>query len=150
MLLAEQGADVIKVEPPQGDHGRYLFLDTPINGQDRTFLAINRSKRGVVLDLKKEGGKEILYRLIKRSDVLVHNFRSGVPERLNIHYEKARAINPRLIYVSLSPFGKKGPLADQPAYDLVIQALAGAMHRKFPDGTRWVRVSGFRMCPVRS
>jgi len=135
MLLAEQGAEVIKVEPPQGDHGRYIFVDPPIKGEDRGFLAMNRSKRGIVLNLKDEEGKEILYRLFERSDVLVHNFRSGVPERLNIHYEKARAVNPRLIYVSLNAFGKKGPFAGQPAYDLVIQALAGAMHRQFPDGT---------------
>ncbi len=134
MLLAEQGAEVIKVEPLHGDHARFFFAHPPIRGEDRSFLAMNRSKRGLALDLKKEEGQKIFYRLLGSSDVLVHNFRSGVPERLNIHYEKSREINPKLIYVSLSSYGETGPFAGQPAYDLAIQALTGAMHRQLPDG----------------
>jgi formyl-CoA transferase len=135
MLLAEQGADVIKVEPPQGDQARAFFAHPPIRGCDRSFLVMNRSKRGIVLNLKEEEGKQILYRLIERADVLLHNFRPGVPERLSIQYEKAKEHNPRLVYVSLTPYGKRGPYAGQPAYDMVIQALTGALYRRLPDGT---------------
>jgi crotonobetainyl-CoA:carnitine CoA-transferase CaiB-like acyl-CoA transferase len=135
MLLAEQGADVIKVEPPQGDQARAFFAYPPIRGCDRSFLVMNRSKRAIVLNLKEDAAKKILYRLIERADVLLHNFRPGVAERLGIHYETAKEHNPQLVYVSLTPFGKKGPYADQPAYDMVIQALTGALYRQLPDGT---------------
>ena len=135
MLLAEQGAEVIKVEPLEGDQARAFFAHPPIRGEDRSFLVMNRSKRGIALNLKEKEGREILYRLIERADVLVHNFRPGVPERLEIDYEAVRRHNPRLIYVALSPFGKKGPYADQPAYDMVIQALTGVFYRELPDGT---------------
>jgi formyl-CoA transferase/CoA:oxalate CoA-transferase len=133
MLLADQGADVIKVEPLEGDQGRGYFANPPINGLERGFLAINRGKRGIALNLKMKKGKEILYRLIKGSDILMHNFRQGVPERLGIHYEKVKRINPSLIYVSLSSFGRKGPYAGERAYDVVIQALAGVMGGQLPD-----------------
>jgi crotonobetainyl-CoA:carnitine CoA-transferase CaiB-like acyl-CoA transferase len=135
MLLAEQGAEVIKVEPIHGDQARYFFVHPAIHGEDPSFLAMNRSKRGLAVDLKKEEGKKILYRLVENADVLVHNFRSGVAERLQIHYEKVSQINPQLIYVPLNSYGKTGPFAGQPAYDMAIQAMGGAMHRRLPDGT---------------
>jgi len=135
MLLAEQGAEVIKVEPIHGDQARYFFVYPAIHGEDPSFLAMNRSKRGLAVDLKKEEGKKILYRLVENADVLVHNFRLGVAERLQIHYEKVREFNPKLIYVPLHSFGKTGPLAGQPAYDMAIQAMTGALHRRLPDGT---------------
>jgi len=135
MYLAEQGANVIKVEPPQGDFSRRIFLDPPIGGEDRSYMAMNRSKRGIVLNLKEKEAGDILHRLIQQADVLMHNYRKGVPERLQIHFEKAKELNPKLIYLTLTPFGKKGPYANQPAFDLVIQALAGALHRRFPDGS---------------
>jgi crotonobetainyl-CoA:carnitine CoA-transferase CaiB-like acyl-CoA transferase len=133
MLLADQGADVIKIEPLEGDQGRGYFANPPIHGLERGFLAINRGKRGIALNLKMKKGKEILYRLVKDSDILMHNFRQGVPERLGIHYEKVKRINPGLIYVSLSPFGKTGPYSGQRAYDIVIQALSGVMGGQLPD-----------------
>lgn len=107
---------------------------------------MNRSKRGIVLNLKEPEGKEILFRLIERADVLIHNFRPGVPERLGIDYQTARLHNPRLVYASLSPFGRKGPYAEQPAYDMVIQALSGILYRQLPDGTPLVSGIWFSDC----
>jgi len=133
MLLGDQGANVIKVEPLEGDQARGFFANSPINGQERGFLALNRSKRGIAVNLKSEKGKEVLYKLVERSDVFLHNFRPGVTERLGIHYAKLKEIKHDLIYVSMTPYGKEGPYAGQRAYDVVLQALSGIM-RRAPDG----------------
>jgi len=133
MLLGDQGADVIKVEPIEGDQARGYFANAPINGEERGFLAINRSKRGIALNLKADRGKEILLKLVERSDVFLHNFRPGVAERLEIGYANLREIKPDLIYVSMTPYGKKGPYSAQRAYDVVLQSLGGAMRFCGPD-----------------
>lgn len=124
MILGDQGADVIKVEVPgKGDHVR--SLGNRRNGLSAMFLNVNRSKRSVTIDLKKPAGVELFERLVKTADVLVQNFRPGVADRLGIGEERMRSIHPRLIYVSISGFGEKGPYAQKPTYDPVIQALSG-------------------------
>ena len=124
MILGDQGADVIKVEPPgRGDHTR--ALGNRRGGLPANFLNINRSKRSVTIDLKRPEGRDLLLRLARGADVVVQNFRPGVVERLGIAEPDLRAHNPRLIYVSISGFGESGPYAAKPAYDPVIQALTG-------------------------
>jgi crotonobetainyl-CoA:carnitine CoA-transferase CaiB-like acyl-CoA transferase len=123
MMLADQGADVIKVETPGGDLMRRLAKGR--NGMNPAFLSANRNKRSLAIDLKAAAGRAIIYRLIATADVLAHNFRSGAPERLGVTEAEARAIRPDIVYVSISGFGESGPYAGQRAYDPVIQALSG-------------------------
>ena len=125
MLLADLGAEVIKVESPDGDDSR--FFGPFVEGQSAYYRGFNRNKYGVTLDLKTDKGREALLGLATRSDVLVENFRPGVMERLGISAETLRALNPRLIVVSITGFGQDGPLRDAPAYDLVAQAMSGIM-----------------------
>lgn len=122
-LLADQGADVIKVEPPAGDNLRQY--PSTLEGENRAFLGVNRSKQGVVLDLKDEAGRRTLLGLVAEADVLVHNFRPGVPERLGIDYASLQALNPRLIYCAVTGYGETGPLAGKAGYDQVLQAMTG-------------------------
>lgn len=123
-LLGDQGADVIKVEPPKtGDHVR--SLPNRVGGLASMFLNVNRSKRSLTLNLKSPDGLEVLYKLVAESDVLVQNFRPGVVERLGISYEDLRKINPRLVYLSISGFGEDGPYANRRAYDPIVQAVSG-------------------------
>ena len=123
-ILGDQGADVIKVEPPgTGDHVRALRNRS--HGLASMFVNINRSKRSLTLDLKQARGVETLHRLVADADVLVQNFRPGVVERLGIGYEDLRTINPRLVYLSISGFGETGPYAQRRVYDPVVQALSG-------------------------
>jgi crotonobetainyl-CoA:carnitine CoA-transferase CaiB-like acyl-CoA transferase len=138
MLLADQGAAVIKVEPLGGDQARGFFANPPIKGEERGFLAFNRGKRGIALDLKDPKGKEVLYRLVERCDVFLHNFRPEVPPRLGIDYESLRKVRRDLIYVYLGAYGKKGPYAGHRAYDVVLQSLAGVMDRQDSNGTPMV------------
>jgi crotonobetainyl-CoA:carnitine CoA-transferase CaiB-like acyl-CoA transferase len=123
MMLADQGADVIKVEGPDGDLMRRLAKGRA--GMNPSFLSCNRNKRSVAIDLKSPDGRAILKKLIQTADVFVHNFRSGAPERLGLGEDDVRAIRPDIIYVSISGFGERGPYAGQRAYDPVIQALSG-------------------------
>ena len=124
MILGDQGADVIKVEPPgRGDHIRSLGHRR--NGLSSMFLNVNRSKRSVTINLKTAVGVELLKELAATADVLVQNFRPGVAGRLGIGEAELRSVNPRLIYVSISGFGETGPYAQKPTYDPVIQALSG-------------------------
>ena len=128
-LLGDWGADVIKVEGPDSpDPGRSLvrFEATP-GGPNAYFETHNRNKRGIVLDLKSEAGREVFYRLAKDADVVMQNFRPGVGERLGLDYETLRAINPRLVYCQASGFGLKGPDAQRPALDPLAQARGGLM-----------------------
>jgi len=122
-LLADQGADVIKVEPPAGDNLRQY--PSTLNGENRAFLGVNRSKRGVVLNLKDANDHALLLGLVRDADVLVHNFRPGVPERLGIDYPALRSRNPRLIYCAVTGYGETGPLAGRAGYDQVLQAMTG-------------------------
>lgn len=137
MYLADQGAEVVKVEPPRGDDARRTYTTAPLaGGLSRAFLVVNRNKRGIVVDITKEKGKEIIYKLAEKSDVMLENFRPGVADRLGLGYEAIQRINPRIIYVSVTPYGSKGPYTHRPAYDLVTQALSGILgHRSMPDGT---------------
>jgi crotonobetainyl-CoA:carnitine CoA-transferase CaiB-like acyl-CoA transferase len=124
MILADQGADVIKVEEPaRGDHTR--SLSNRHNGFSAQFLNLNRNKRSITVDLKKGEGRDLLKRLSATADVFVQNFRPGVVERLGIDETAIRAVAPTIVYVSISGFGEKGPYANKPAYDPIIQALSG-------------------------
>jgi crotonobetainyl-CoA:carnitine CoA-transferase CaiB-like acyl-CoA transferase len=123
MMLADQGADVIKVEAPSGDLMRRLANGR--NGMNAFFLACNRNKRSLAVDLKTEHGREIVYKLIATADVLIHNFRPGTAERIGLGEDAVRAIRHDIIYVSISGFGERGPYAGQRAYDPIIQALSG-------------------------
>lgn len=132
-LLADQGADVLKVEAPAGDNLRNYPSTLP--NESRAFLGVNRGKLGIVLDLKSKDDMGRLLALVREADVLVHNFRPSVPPRLGIDHESLSQINPRLIYCSLSGFGETGPMKDKAGYDQVLQSLTGmcAMQAK-PDG----------------
>lgn len=122
-LLADLGADVIKIEPHGGDALRHY--PSTLESESRAFLGTNRSKRGLALDLKQPDGLAALMRLVKTADVLVHNFRPSVPQRLGIGYEELKATNPRLIYCALTGYGETGPLKDKAGYDQVLQCFTG-------------------------
>jgi len=123
-ILADQGADVWKVEPPSGDMTRFLG-GGPGLGISPIFATSNRNKRSLSLDLKRPEGVEVLKRLARQADVFVQNFRPGAADRMGIGAEVMRALNPRLVYVSISGFGEKGPYAHKRVYDPVIQGLSG-------------------------
>ena len=123
MLLAEQGADVIKIESPTGDYMRRV--GTEHKGMTSSFLTCNRGKRSMCVDIKQPKGLELVLELAKNADVLVQNFRPGVIERMGLGEDAVRALKPDIIYMSISGFGKTGPQAHQRVYDPVIQALSG-------------------------
>lgn len=124
MLLGDFGAEVIKVEPPTGDLARTWgpFLA----GESRWFQGWNRNKRSLAVDLTTPEGREIVYRLIERADVIVENFRPGITERLRIDYPVASRLNPGIVYCSSTAFGSRGPSRQRPGYDPVLQAMGGA------------------------
>ena len=124
MMLADQGADVIKVEPTSGEQMRHI--GPTVNKVTAAFFSCNRGKRSIGVDLKFEDGKKILFDLVTDADVLIQNFRPGAMERMGFGEPVLRAINPRLIYVSISGFGEEGPYAHKRVYDPVIQALSCA------------------------
>ena len=125
MNLADMGADVIKVEPPGGEDMRRGSASK--NGHSGTFLTMNRSKRGITVDLKRPAGVEIIHRLVKTADVFVQNYRPGAARRLRVDWDELRPINPRLIYCSISGFGATGPYAHRGGYDLIAQGMSGIM-----------------------
>ncbi|TDE11812.1 CaiB/BaiF CoA transferase family protein [Jiangella asiatica] len=127
MILADLGADVIKVEKPVGGDDARSWSPPAWGDYGCTFLALNRNKRSIALDLRSPAGKEIFTELIGTADVLAHNLRSGALDALGFGWEAARRINPRLIYLSMTAFGDTGPLARLPGYDPLIQAFAGLM-----------------------
>ena len=131
-LLSTLGAEVIKVESPKGD----LARGTPPfeDGISLYFASLNRNKRSIVLDLKSEGGRRALHRLLETADVLVENMRPGVRDRLGCSDENLEQINPNLICASISGFGQKGSLSQRPAYDIVVQAMSGMMSVNGPLG----------------
>ena len=127
MLLADMGADVIKVEKlPGGDDARRMVPPT-ISGESAAFLIMNRNKRGIALDLKTEAGRKVLSRLLQGADVLIENYRRGTMERMGFGYDALHTLNPRLIYCSISGFGRTGPYADRGGFDLVTQGMSGLM-----------------------
>src|SRR6266508_3752510 len=127
LMLADMGAEVIKIEKaPSGDDSRHM-IPPKVGEEAAAFLMMNRNKRGIVLDLKREGGKKILRRLIATADVLVENFAPGVMERFGFGYEDLHKQHPALIYCSLSGFGRTGPYRHRRGFDLVAQAMSGIM-----------------------
>jgi formyl-CoA transferase len=122
-LLADQGAEVIKIEPPAGDNLRKY--PSTLEAESRAFIGVNRSKLGAVLDLKKPEDLASLMELVRGADVLVHNFRPSVPPRLGIAYEQLKAVNPRLIYCAVTGYGETGPLREKAGYDQVLQTMTG-------------------------
>jgi crotonobetainyl-CoA:carnitine CoA-transferase CaiB-like acyl-CoA transferase len=134
MLLADMGADVVKVEPPAGDDVRYMQT-TYDPDYCPFFLSVNRNKRGIVLDLTKPAGLDVFRRLAARADVFVHNFRPGVVEKLGLAYDDVRAVRSDIIYCSISAFGETGPIARRPGTDVLFQAMGGLMSISGePDG----------------
>ncbi|MBW2146232.1 MAG: CoA transferase [Deltaproteobacteria bacterium] len=133
LLLADRGAEVIKIESPgRGDEARYQ--GTVIDGESWYFVGMNRNKRSLALDLKSEEGKEIFIRLARESDVVVENFRPGVMRKLGLDYESLKEINPSIIYCGISGFGKDGPYHLRPAFDFIAQGVSGFMSiTGFPD-----------------
>ena len=127
MLLADMGADVIKVEKiPGGDDSRRMVPPT-ISDESAAFLIMNRNKRGIALDLKTEEGRAVLTRLLKNADVVIENYRRGTMEKMGFGYDSLHALNPRLIFCSISGFGRTGPYADRGGFDLVAQGMTGLM-----------------------
>ena len=127
MLLADMGADVIKVERiPQGDDSRRMVPPT-IGDESAAFLIMNRNKRGLALDLQPEAGRNVLSRLLRNADVLIENFRRGAMEQMGFGYDAVHALNPKLVYCSISGFGRTGPYADRGGFDLVAQGMSGLM-----------------------
>ncbi len=124
LRMGDLGADVVKVEPIEGDGARYWgpFL----KGESRFFQGWNRSKRSIAVDLRSDAGREIVHALLRGADIVVENFRPGVTKKLLIDYETVRAFNPRAIYCSITGFGTKGPHGDRPAYDPILQSMSGA------------------------
>lgn len=127
MMLADMGADVVKVEKlPGGDDSRG-YREPRINGVSAPFLILNRNKRGIALNLKHAKGRAILLRMVKEADVLTENYRRGTLERLGLGYDTLKEINPGLIYCSVSGYGRDGPYADKGGFDLIAQGFAGLM-----------------------
>src|SRR5690348_5463766 len=132
-LLADLGAEIIKIEPPGGDD--YRAIGPMRNGESALFTAMNRNKKSIVLDLKRPAAVALVHELAARCDAVVENFRPGVADRLGIGYAALAAVQPRIVYVSVSGFGQTGPYAHRPAYDIIIQAMSGLMEATGdPDG----------------
>jgi crotonobetainyl-CoA:carnitine CoA-transferase CaiB-like acyl-CoA transferase len=127
MLLADMGADVIKVEKlPGGDDARG-YREPLVNGVSAPFMMLNRNKRGIALDLKQAAGRDVLLRMVRDADVLTENYRRGTLERLGIGYDVLVEVNPGLIYCAVSGYGRTGPYADKGGFDLIAQGFAGLM-----------------------
>ncbi|MEX0827433.1 MAG: CaiB/BaiF CoA-transferase family protein [Haliea sp.] len=136
MMLADLGADMIKVEPLQGEGTRRLLASDPnnsIDGMGAYFITLNRNKRSIAVDLKSPEGKQVFLDLVQKSDVVINNFGPGVPERLGVDYDSLRQSNPRIVTCSITGFGSEGPGARRPAFDQVAQAYGGGMSITGPD-----------------
>ncbi|MFZ2957146.1 MAG: CaiB/BaiF CoA-transferase family protein [Candidatus Ozemobacteraceae bacterium] len=139
MMLADMGAEVIKIERPEGGDDSRTFGPF-IKEESAYFMSINRGKKSVTLNLKSSRGKELLKQLIKDADVIIENFKPGVMDKLGLSYETLSAINPRLIYAASSGFGRTGPYSTRPAYDLVIQGMGGLMSITGTDASHPTKV----------
>jgi formyl-CoA transferase len=147
LLLADLGADVIKIENPDGA-ARDGARDPAYKGENGHFLIVNRNKRGMTVDLKHELGRELFYRLVRSADVLVQNFRPGVMARLGFDYAALREVNPGLVYCSISGFGEGSPYAELAGFDLIAQGMSGLMSvTGEPDGGEPVKV-GTPVCDI--
>jgi crotonobetainyl-CoA:carnitine CoA-transferase CaiB-like acyl-CoA transferase len=127
MLLADMGADVIKVEKLPGGDDTRSYTEPSIRGESAAFMILNRNKRGIAVNLKKPGGLEIVKRLLADADVVTENYRKGTVEKLGLGYDVLQALNPRLIYCAVSGYGRTGPYADKGGFDLIAQGFAGIM-----------------------
>lgn len=127
LMLADMGADVIKVEKAAGGDDSRRFLPPDIEGESAAFMMMNRNKRGISLDLKKPKGKEALLRLLKEADCVIENYRHDTMERLGLGYETLKELNPGLIYCEISGFGRTGPYAEKGGFDLIAQGMSGLM-----------------------
>ncbi len=127
LMLADMGADVIKVEKIHGGDDTRRQLPPDIKGESAAYMMMNRNKRGIVIDLKHPDGKAVLRRMVKDADVLIENYRADTLPSLGLGYEDLRTINPGLIYAAISGFGRTGPLAEQGGFDLVAQGMSGLM-----------------------
>jgi len=126
--LGDLGADVVKIEPPQGEWQRFAAAGGATGNRiNVSFLSLNRNKRSLAIDLKSDAGREIIRELVAEADVFLQNYRPGVAARLGLDYETLREINPRLVYVSISGYGETGPYVNRPGQDLLLQAMSGAM-----------------------
>ncbi len=134
MMLADMGADVLKIERPRvGDDSREYAPF--VNGESGYFMNLNRNKRSMTLDLKNPGGKTLFLELVKRCDVVVENYRPGTMEKLGLGYDVLKKVNPSLIYGAISGFGHYGPYSQRPGYDIIAQAMSGLMSTTgWPDG----------------
>jgi crotonobetainyl-CoA:carnitine CoA-transferase CaiB-like acyl-CoA transferase len=124
MLLSDMGADVIKVEPPGGESGRHVVQSA---ADSRGFLALNRNKRDIAIDLKSLEGQSVIHRLVPTVDVVILNYRPETAAALKIDYETLEPINHRLIYADITAVGRRGPDSRRPGYDLIVQAISGLM-----------------------
>lgn len=142
MILADLGAETIKIEPLQGEGTRRLLASDPKNSLDgfgAYFITLNRNKRSVAIDLKSEAGRDVFYGLVRKADVVISNFGVGVPERLKIDYATLSDINPAIVTCTVTGFGSDGPKPDRPAFDQVAQATGGGMSITGPDPQHPVR-----------
>jgi crotonobetainyl-CoA:carnitine CoA-transferase CaiB-like acyl-CoA transferase len=133
--LGDLGADVVKVEPTTGEWQRHVSAGGATGNKiNVSFLSLNRNKRSLAVDLKSEGGREVLAELVKSADVFIQNYRPGVAARLGVDYETLSKLNPKLIYISMSGYGEDGPYAQRPGQDLLLQAMSGAMRSTGREG----------------
>src|SRR5271154_5277918 len=133
--LADFGAEVIKIENPDGGDDTRAYEHAEIGGESAAYLSLNRNKRGIALDFAVPAGRDVARELISRADVVVENFSGGVMKKFGLDYESVAPTNPRLVYCSISAYGRKGPFAMRPGFDPVTQAESGFMSLNgFPDG----------------
>lgn len=128
MILADYGAEVLKIEPIEGEQCRFWGPLDEKSGESGFYNYVNRNKKGATLNLKTEKGLELFYELVKDADILVENFRGGITKKLKIDYETIKKINPAIIYASGSGFGQYGPITHRPCYDIVAQAMGGMIN----------------------
>ena len=134
MMLADMGADVIKIEKPNGGDDTRRYGPPFINGESAAFVTLNGNKKSMILDLKSEKGLDIAKSMIAKADVLVHNFRPGVVDRMGLSYSTVSEINPAIVYCTISGFGTTGPYASKAGFDLIAQGMSGLMSiNGFPD-----------------
>src|SRR5437773_1210766 len=127
MLLADMGADVIKVEKLPGGDDTRSYTEPSVGGESAAFMILNRNKRGIAANLKTPGGLEVVKRLLATADVVTENYRKGTLEKLGLGYEVLQKLNPRLVYCAISGYGRSGPYADKGGFDLIAQGFAGIM-----------------------
>ncbi len=127
LMLADMGADVVKVERLPGGDGTRAFLPPEVRGESAAFMMLNRGKRGLALDLRSDEGRSLVRRLVSSADVVIENFRTGTMERMGLGYEELSTLNPRLVYCQITGYGRTGPLAHQGGFDLIAQGYSGLM-----------------------